>query len=175
MNSAVCLQGTPAKLHGAPLTVGEPIPDFLLVNTALRDRNRAYFLGRPLLMAVVPSIDTSVCATSAKRFDAASLEHAGANMVLVSADLPFAQKRFVEEGRISRLIMLSLMRSDRFAKDYGLLIEDGPLAGLTARAVLVIDADGILRYIEVVPEITAEPNYEAAIAALSQIETENNP
>lgn len=172
MNAAVSLKGTPAKLYGEPLAVGEPIPEFLLVNTALRDRHKADFLGRPLLMAIVPSIDTSVCATSARRFDAAAVEHPAAAMVLVSTDLPFAQKRFVEEARISRLIMLSLMRTESFAKDYGLLIEDGPLAGLTARAVLVVDADGILRYIEIVPEITEEPNYEAAIAALSQIETE---
>lgn len=173
MNAAVSLKGKPAKLYGKALAIGDPIPDFLLVNTALRDRRKVDFLGRPLLMTIVPSIDTSVCATSARQFDAAASEHPGACMVLVSADLPFAQKRFVEEARISRLIMLSLMRTDSFAKDYGLLIQDGPLAGLTARAVLVVDAEGILRYIEVVPEITEEPNYGAAIAALSQLETEN--
>ena len=99
--------------------------------------------------------------------DALAAEHPSANMVLVSTDLPFAQKRFVEESRISRLIMLSLMRTDRSAKDFGLLIEDGPLAGLTARAVLVVDAEGILRYREIVPEITEEPNYQAAMAALT--------
>jgi len=175
MKSNVRLKGKPANLYGKSPQVGEPIPDFLLVNTALRDRHKADFLGRPLLMSIVPSIDTSVCATSAKQFDALAAEHPGTTMVLVSTDLPFAQKRFVEEARISRLAMLSLMRTDRFAKDFGLLIQDGPLAGLTARAVLVIDAEGILRYVEIVPEITEQPNYEAAMAALTMIEAENNP
>jgi len=173
MNASVRLKGKPASLCGRPLTVDEPIPDFLLVNTALRDRRKADFLGRPLLMSVVPSIDTSVCATSARQFDALAVDHPGANVALVSTDLPFAQKRFVEEARISRLIMLSLMRSEEFAKDFGLLIQEGPLAGLTARAVLIVDAEGILRYIEVVPEVTDEPNYEAAMAALTTLEAEN--
>jgi len=173
MRSSVCLKGKPANLCGKPPVVGDPIPDFLLVNLALRDRRKADFLGRPLLMSVVPSIDTSVCATSAKQFDALAAEHPAATMVLVSTDLPFAQKRFVEETRISRLIMLSLMRTDSFAKDFGLLIQDGPLAGLTARAVFVVNADGILRYLEIVPEITEEPNYQAAMAALTLLEAEN--
>ncbi len=173
MKTSVRLKGKSANLFGRPPKVGEPIPDFLLVNSTLRDRRKADFLGRPLLMSIVPSIDTSVCATSARQFDTLAADHPTANVVLVSTDLPFAQKRFVEEARISRLMLLSLMRTDSFAKDFGLLIQDGPLAGLTARAVLIADAEGILRYVEIVPEITEEPDYEAAIAALTLLETEN--
>jgi len=118
------------------------------------------------LLNIVPSLDTPTCALSTKKFNEQAAKHPNAVMLIVSADLPFAQKRFCSAENTNSVKTLSTMRSRNFAKDYGVLITDGPLAGITARAVVVIDENDKIKYTELVPEIKQEPNYEKALAAL---------
>jgi len=160
------LQGNPVTLSGELPAVGSVAPDFQLVDKDLADRSLADFAGKKKLLNIVPSLDTPVCATSTKTFNAAMAAKPDAVALVVSADLPFAMGRFCGAEGIDNVIGLSMMRSRHFAKDYGVLIEDGPLAGITARAVVVLDADNTVVYTQLVPEITEEPDYEAALAAL---------
>lgn len=160
------LQGNPVRLAGDLPAVGTAAPDFRLVDKDLADRSLADFAGKKKLLNIVPSLDTPVCATSTKRFNESMAGKAGAVALVISADLPFAMGRFCGAEGIDNVIPLSMMRSRTFAKDYGVLIEDGPLAGITARAVVVLDADNRVLYTQLVPEITQEPDYEAALAAL---------
>lgn len=122
--------------------------------------------GRRIVLNIFPSLDTSVCATSVRKFNelAASLDNT--TVVAVSKDLPFAQSRFCTTEGIKNLIAASAFRSPEFSKDYGVEMVDGPLAGLLARAVVVIDENGKVIHAELVPEITQEPDYEAAMKAL---------
>ncbi len=160
------LQGNPVQLAGDLPAVGAAAPDFKLVDKDLADKSLADFAGKKKLLNIVPSLDTPVCATSTKRFNAAMAGKSDAVALVISADLPFAMGRFCGAEGIENVIALSMMRSRNFAKDYGVLIEDGPLAGITARAVVVIDADDKVVYTQLVPDITEEPDYDAALAAL---------
>lgn len=160
------LQGNPVQLAGDLPEVGAAAPDFRLVDKDLGDKSLADFAGKKKLLNIVPSLDTPVCATSTKRFNAAMASKSDAVALVISADLPFAMGRFCGAEGIDNVIALSMMRSRNFAKDYGVLIEDGPLAGITARAVVVIDADDQVVYTQLVPDITQEPDYDAALAAL---------
>ena len=160
------LQGNPVNLSGDLPAVGATAPDFTLVNKDLADKTLADFAGKKKLLNIVPSLDTPVCATSTKKFNAAISGKADAVALVISADLPFAMGRFCGAEGIENVIVLSMMRSRNFAKDYGVLIEDGPLAGITARAVVVLDADNTVLYTQLVPEITEEPDYDAALAVL---------
>jgi thiol peroxidase len=162
----VKLQGNPISTNGELPAVGSTLPDFQLVDTDLNDVGLGAFAGKKKLISIVPSLDTGVCAASTKIFN----ERLGARddvaVLVVSADLPFASGRFCGAEGINKAMTLSLMRSRNFAKDYGVLIQDGPLAGITARAVVVADGDNKILYNELVPEITQEPDYDKAIAAL---------
>ncbi|MCG6897466.1 MAG: thiol peroxidase [Thiocapsa sp.] len=160
------LQGNPVRLAGDLPAVGTTAPDFRLVDKDLADRSLADFAGKKKLLNIVPSLDTPVCATSTKRFNASMGGKADAVALVISADLPFAMGRFCGAEGVDNVIPLSMMRSRTFAKDYGVLIEDGPLAGITARAVVVLDADNKVLYTQLVPEITQEPDYDAALAVL---------
>ena len=160
------LQGNPVKLAGELPAVGSTAPDFTLVDKDLGDKSLADFAGKKKLLNIVPSLDTPVCATSAKHFNTSMAGRADAVALVISADLPFAMGRFCGAEGIDNVVALSMMRSRSFAKDYGVLIEDGPLAGITARAVVVLDADNTVVYTQLVPEITQEPDYDAALAAL---------
>lgn len=160
------LQGNPVNLSGDLPAIGATAPDFKLVDKELSDKTLADFAGKKKLLNIVPSLDTPVCATSTKKFNAAIAGKADAVALVISADLPFAMGRFCGAEGIENVIGLSMMRSRNFAKDYGVLIEDGPLAGITARAVVVLDADNTVVYTQLVPEITEEPDYDAALAAL---------
>ena len=146
--------------------MGRDAPDFKLVTSSLADVTLADFAGKKKLLNIVPSLDTSVCALSTRKFNEHAKAHADAVILVISADLPFAQKRFCGNEGLSNVVTLSMMRSRKFAKDYGVLLEDGPLAGLTARAVVVLDESNRVRHTELVPEIAQEPDYEAALAAL---------
>jgi thiol peroxidase len=117
-------------------------------------------------MNIVPSLDTPTCAISTKKFNDYAAKRDDVEVLVISADLPFAQGRFCGAEELEDVTPLSLMRGRGFAKDYGVMITDGPLAGITARAVVVLDADHKVVYTELVPEIADEPNYEAALAAL---------
>ena len=160
------LKGTPVNLAGELPAVGSPAPDFKLVAGDLSDVTLADYAGKKKLLNIVPSLDTDVCATSTKKFNEAMAGKSDAVALVISADLPFASARFCSAEGIDNVINLSMMRSRNFGKDYGVLIEDGPLAGVTARAVVVLDADNKVLYTQLVPEITEEPDYDSALAAL---------
>jgi len=160
------LKGTPVNLAGELPAVGSTAPDFKLVAGDLSDVSLATYAGKKKLLSIVPSLDTGVCATSTKKFNEAMAGKTDAVALVISADLPFASSRFCSAEGITNVINLSMMRSRNFGKDYGVLITDGPLAGITARAVVVLDANDQVLYTELVPEIGQEPNYDAALAAL---------
>lgn len=162
--STVTLKGAPTGVRGELPAKGTRAPDFQLVDIALRDRSLADFAGKKKLIYTVPSVDTSVCAASTQRFNELAAGR-NAQVLIVSADLPFAQKRFCESLDLRNIVTLSTMRS-RFAEDYGVLILDGPLAGITTRAVIVLDERDRVLYTELVPEISQQPDYEAAFAAM---------
>jgi thiol peroxidase len=164
--ATVTLQGNPHQTNGDLPAVGSMSPDFRLVDGKLNDLSLADFAGKKKLLNIVPSLDTGVCATSTKKFNDAAKSASDTVFLTISADLPFAQGRFCGAEGIDSVKTLSLMRSKAFAKAYGVLLEDGPLAGLTTRAVVVLDDENKVLYTELVPEITQEPNYDAALAAL---------
>ena len=164
--ATVTLHGDPCHTNGELPAIGSSAPDFHLVDGKLNDVHLADYRGKKKLLNIVPSLDTPTCAISTKKFN----EHAAARddvvMLVISADLPFAQSRFCGMEGIDSVIPLSLMRTRGFAKDYGVLITDGPLAGITARAVMVLDENDKVVYTQLVPEIGDEPDYRAALAAL---------
>ncbi len=162
----ITLGGTPIHTNGELPAVGSQAPDFRLVDAELNDRTLADFAGRRKLLNIVPSLDTPVCAASTHRFDEAAAGRDNLVMLVISADLPFAQARFCGSEQIGKVVPLSMMRDRKFAKDYGVLITDGPLAGITARAVVVLDENDRVLYRELVPEIKQEPDYDRALAAL---------
>ncbi len=162
----ITLQDIEINTNGELPVVGSQAPDFHLVDGDLKDVFLSNYTGKKKLLNIVPSLDTGVCAASARTFNEAATGRENVAMLVVSADLPFAQGRFCKAEGVDKLVSLSMMRSRNFAKDYGVLIEDGPLAGITARAVVVLDENDKVIYTELVPEITQEPNYEAALAAL---------
>jgi len=165
--ASITLKGSPISTNGELPAVGSAAPDFKLVDGSLADLTLADYAGKKKLLNIVPSLDTPVCATSTKKFNDYASAHSDTVMLMISADLPFAMSRFCSAEGADNVISLSLMRSKAFAKDYGVLIQDGPLSGITARAVVVLDADNKVVYTELVPEIAQEPDYDAAIAALA--------
>lgn len=163
----ISLQGNPIHTNGDLPAVGGIAPDFKLVTGGLQDVTLADYAGKKKLLNIVPSLDTGVCATSTRTFNASFADRGDAVALVISADLPFASGRFCSTEGLTNVVTLSMMRSRNFAKDYGVLIEDGPLAGLCARAVVVLDADNRVLYTQLVPEIVQEPDYEAALKALA--------
>jgi thioredoxin-dependent peroxiredoxin len=162
----ITLKGNPFHTCGNLPTVGSKAPDFVLVDGKLANKSLADFAGKKKLLSIVPSLDTPVCAMSTKKFDEHAKAHPDTVMLMISADLPFAQGRFCTAEGATNVVPLSLMRSRKFAEDYGVLIEDGPLAGVTARAVVVLDQNNKVVHSELVSEVAQEPNYEKALAAL---------
>ena len=165
--ASVTLQGNAMNTNGDLPAVGSAAPDFSLTNGDLQDVRLADFGGRKRLLNIVPSLDTPTCAISTRKFNEYADEQSDTVVLIVSADLPFAQGRFCTGESLSNVVPLSMMRSRAFARDYGVLLTDGPLAGIAARAVVVIDAGGTVLYTQLVPEIADEPDYEAALAALA--------
>ncbi len=161
-------KGNAVSTNGELPKIGMQAPAFHLVDANLTDVHLTTYQGKKKVLNIVPSLDTGICATSAKTFDKAAPAHKDAVFLTISADLPFAQGRFCKAENVTNVIALSMMRSRNFAKDYGVLMTDGPLAGICARAVVVLDANDKVLYTELVPEITTEPNYAAALAALKQ-------
>jgi len=158
-------KGTEVNTSGELPAVGTAAPAFTLVGTDLGERSLKDFAGKKVVLTVNPSYDTGVCQATARKFNAELGERGDTVVLMVSADLPFAQKRFCEADGLEHVVPLSTFRST-FAHDYGLELLDGPLQGLTARAVVVVDEHGTVTYTELVPEITEGPNLEAAAAAL---------
>ena len=165
--ATVTLKGTPCHTIGDLPKVGEKAPDFKLTDKDLNDVSLSTFQGKKKLLYVVPSLDTPVCAASTKKLDAAAADHPDTVILIVSADLPFAMGRFCSAENTANVVVLSMMRTKQFGKDYGVLLTDGPLAGVTARAVIVIDAQDKVVHTELVPEIAQEPDYDKALSALA--------
>jgi len=161
----ITLQGREIHTNGELPKVGDSAPNFSLVDNELADRSLKDFKGKRKILSIVPSLDTGVCATSAKKFNEAISKHPEITLLVISADLPFAQKRFCGLENLKNLTALSMMRNKDFAKSYGVLIQDGPLAGLSARAIVVLDDKDKVIYTELVPEIAQEPNYDKALHA----------
>ena len=164
--ATITLHGNEIHTNGELPAVGSQAPDFSLVDGELNDRRLADYQGKKKLLNIVPSLDTPVCATSTKKFNDHAKGRDDVVMLVIAADLPFAMGRFCTGENIDQVIPLSMMRSRKFAKEYGVLIDDGPLAGITARAIVVLDADNKVVYTELVPEIAQEPDYDKALAAL---------
>ncbi len=164
--ATITLQGNEIHTNGELPAVGGDAPDFTLVDADLNDRHLSDYAGKKILMNIVPSLDTPVCATSTKKFNDFAAGRDDVVILVIAADLPFAMSRFCGAENVDKVVPLSMMRSRKFAKDYGVLIEDGPLAGITARAIVVIDENGKVAYTELVPEIAQEPDYDKALAAL---------
>lgn len=163
----VTLRGTPIHTSGDLPKVGAPAPDFKLTAGDLADVSLASFAGKRKVLNISPSLDTSVCATAARKFNDAAGKLADTVILLVTANLPFASKRFCTAEGLQNVIPLSLMRDKKFAEDYGVLLLDGPMAGLCARSVVVLDASNKVLHAQLVPETTDEPDYGKALAALS--------
>ena len=161
----ITLRGNPINTVGELPAVGSPAPGFSLVGTDLGAVSSDQFSGKPVLLNIFPSVDTPVCATSVRTFNERAAG-SGLSVLCVSNDLPFAQKRFCGAEGIENVTTASAFR-DNFGEDYGIALADGPMAGLLARAVVVIGADGNVAYAELVPEIAQEPNYDAALAAMA--------
>lgn len=160
------LKGTAIKTSGDLPKVGEIAPDFTGVKQDLSNVSLSDFKGKRVIINAFPSLDTAVCAASVRRFnkEVASLENT--IVLAVSKDLPFAQGRFCTTEGIDGVVTLSQFRNKCFENNYGLLMEDGPLKGLLARAVVVVDEQGKVIHSELVSEVTEEPNYEQALAVL---------
>lgn len=151
-------KGNPINLNGNLPVVGTKAPDFTLVKGDLSEVKLSDFAGKKLIINIFPSIDTGVCAASVRNFNKVASEK-GITVLCVSKDLPFAQSRFCGAEGLSDVITASDFRYNNFATDYGVLQVDGPLQGLTARAVVALDENGVVTYTELVPEIIEEPNY----------------
>lgn len=164
--TTVTLEGEPLHVGGHFPQTGETAHSFMLVNKDLTDVSLSEFAGKRKVLSIVPSIDTPVCATSTRVFNQRASEMPNTVVLVISADLPFAQNRFCAVEGLSDVVTLSTMRGRDFHKDYGVMIMDPPLAGLLARAVVILDENDRVIYSELVPEIKQEPNYEAAIEAL---------
>jgi thiol peroxidase len=163
----ITLGGNPIHTSGDLPGVGAKAPDFKLTSGDLKDLTLADFKGKKKVLNIVPSLDTPVCATSTRKFNSDAGKLPNVAVLVVSADLPFASKRFCTTEGLANVVPLSTFRSS-FGKDWGVTITDGPLAGVTSRAVVVLDEHDKVVYEEQVPEIKQEPNYDAALAALKK-------
>lgn len=166
--ATVTLEGESLNVGGHFPQIGETAHSFMLVNKDLKDVSLSEFAGKRKVLSIVPSIDTPVCATSTRVFNQRASEMSNTVVLVISADLPFAQSRFCGAEGLDNVVTLSTMRGRDFHKDYGVMITDPPLSGLMARAVIILDENDRVIHVELVPEITQEPDYDAAIAALSR-------
>jgi thiol peroxidase len=162
----VTLKGNPVNTTGELPAVGSKAPDFHLTLDNLSDVDMSNYAGKKIIMNIFPSIDTATCATSVRKFNEKANTLNNTVVLCISDDLPFAQKRFCGAEGLTQVVTLSEMRTKRFGEDYGIRIVDGPLKGLLARSVVVLDESGKVKYTELVSEIAAEPNYDKALQSL---------
>ena len=162
----ITLKGNPVATVGELPEAGMAAPSFNLVNKDLSETNMADFAGKRVVLNIFPSLDTPVCAASVRRFNLEASSIPDTVVLCISADLPFAHKRFCEIEGIENVVSLSVFRSPEFGDDYGVTMADGPLKGILSRAVVIIDDKGKIIYSEQVSEITQEPDYEAALKAM---------
>lgn len=164
----ITLEGNPIETVGQLPDINSPAPSFTLTKTDLSDCSLNDFSGQNVVLNIFPSLDTSVCAASVRRFNAEASKLDNTVVLCISADLPFAHQRFCESEGLDRVIPLSVFRSQEFGRDYGVTIQSPPLAGLLSRAIVIIDPSGKVVYTEQVPEIVQEPDYKKALDALQQ-------
>jgi thiol peroxidase len=164
--STVTFHGKPVRVDGSFPTVGSAAPAFSLVAGDLSDAGLSRFAGKRKVLNIFPSVDTPTCAASVRHFNEAAGKLDHTVVLCISADLPFAQARFCGAEGLNNVVNLSMMRGRQFLVDYGVAIADGPLAGLAARAVVVLDEHDKILHTELVGEIADEPNYAAALKAL---------
>ena len=162
----ITFKGNPVQTVGNLPAVGTAAPDFTLVSGELADVSLSDFKGKNVVLNIFPSLDTGVCAASVRRFNKEATELNNTVVLGISDDLPFASGRFCSAEGIENVITLSTFRDNAFGNDYGLLMSDGPLNGLLARAVVVVNPEGEVVYTELVPEIAQEPDYESAINSI---------
>jgi thiol peroxidase len=163
----ITLKGNPVNTNGELPKVGSPAPDFRLTAADLSNKSLKDFAGKRKVLNIFPSIDTPTCALSVRQFNQRATTLVNAVVLCISADLPFAQKRFCGAEGIANVVTLSMMHDRHFGLDYGVLIQDGPLASLLARAVVVLDEHDRVLHTELVSEIANEPDYEAALKVLA--------
>ena len=164
--ATVTLKGNPIDVAGSFPQKGQKAPAFKLVAKDLKDVSLGEYAGKRKVLNIVPSLDTAVCATSTRKFNEKAGGLANTVVLVISADLPFASSRFCATEGLSNVVTLSTMRGRDFMNAYGVEITSGPLAGVSARGVLVLDESDSVLHAELVPEITQEPNYDAALAVL---------
>jgi len=164
--SSITLKGNPIETSGTLPALGSIAPDFTLTNTDLQDNSLKDFEGKWKILNIVPSLDTGVCAQSARTFNQKAGTKKNLVVLNISADLPFAAGRFCGAEGLDNIVPLSQMRNRKFGEDYGVSITTGPLAGILSRAVVVLNNENKVVYTEQVPEITQEPNYEEALKAV---------
>ncbi|HZX69498.1 MAG TPA: thiol peroxidase [Rhodanobacter sp.] len=165
--SKVTFHGQPVSVNGQFPAVGSAAPAFALVAGDLSEATLASFAGKRKVLNIFPSVDTPTCAASVRHFNESASKLDNAVVLCISADLPFAQARFCGAEGLDNVVNLSLMRGRQFLNDYGVAIAEGPLSGLAARAVVVLDEHDKVLHTELVGEIADEPNYDAALKALS--------
>jgi len=163
--ATITLKGNPIHSIGELPAIGSKAPDFSLTKGDLSETSLADYAGKVRILNIVTSLDTGICATSSRTFNTRIKALGGAVVLTISRDLPFAQKRLCEAEGIDIVVTLSELRNRDFGKAYGVELVDGPLAGLLARSVVVVDPAGKVVYTQQVPEIAQEPDYEAALAA----------
>ena len=164
----ITLKGNPCNTSGDLPAAGSAAPEFKLVGGDLGEVSLGDFAGQNVILNIFPSMDTPVCATSVKTFNEKAGQIDNTVVINISRDLPFAQKRFCESNHVEHVTNLSGFRCSRFGSEYGVEIVDGPLTGLYGRAVIAISPAGEVVYNELVPEIAQEPDYDAALASVSQ-------
>jgi thiol peroxidase len=162
----ITLKGNPVNTSGNLPLKGSKAPDFILVKSDLGTQSLSELKGKKLILNIFPSLDTSVCAMSVRKFNLLAAGKTNTIVLAISKDLPFAHKRFCTTEGITNVETLSGFRDSSFGKAYGVDIIDGPMAGLYARSIVVVDEKGIVIYTQLVPEITQEPDYDSAIAAI---------
>lgn len=162
----VTLKGNPFHTSGDLPKAGAAAPDFQLVKTDLGEASLKDFTGKRVVLNIFPSLDTPTCATSVRTFNKRASEAPNTVVLCISQDLPFAAARFCTTEGLANVVPASSFRAPEFGQAYGLTMVDGPLKGLLARAVVVVDEKGSVKHTQLVPEIADEPNYDAALAAL---------
>ncbi len=162
----ITLKGNPVNTSGNLPAKGSKAPDFNLVKSDLSNLSLSNLTGKKLILNIFPSLDTAVCAISVRKFNQLAAEKKNVSVLAISKDLPFAHGRFCSTEGILNVLTLSGFRDSSFGKDYGIDIIDGPLAGLYARSIVVVDESGRIIYTQLVPEIAQEPDYDAALNAL---------
>lgn len=162
----ITLQGNPINTAGDLPQVGSDAPSFTLVAADLSEKTLGDFAGKNVVLNIFPSIDTPVCATAARIFNEKASGREDTVVLCISADLPFATSRFCGAEGLDNVVTLSTFRNPEFGQSYGMTIVDGALAGVLARAVVVVDTEGKVQHSELVPEIAQEPDYDAALSAL---------